>query len=67
MTEEQVREKYNKEEFLDTDGLLGGDVIYACWNEEFGVAAHVELALKGKLIDLKEELASSIDRLKVRS
>jgi hypothetical protein len=31
------------EEFPDTDGLPVGDIIRACWNEEFEAAADVRL------------------------
>jgi serine/threonine protein kinase len=61
MTEEQVRKKYANEEFPDTDGLLVGDVIRACWNEKFEAAADVEIALREKLVDLGEELVNGMD------
>jgi hypothetical protein len=48
MTEQQIIEKYDNEEFPDTDGLLGGDIIRACWNEEFEEAADVETGLREK-------------------
>jgi hypothetical protein len=61
MTEEQVCKKYANKEFLNTDGLLVGDVICTCWNEKFEAATDVEIALRKKLVDLKEELVNSID------
>ncbi|KAG4433686.1 hypothetical protein IFR05_010825 [Cadophora sp. M221] len=59
MTEAQVVEKYANEEFPDTDGLLVGNIIRACWNENFEVAADVEIALREKLVDTWEEGSSS--------
>jgi hypothetical protein len=50
MKEEQISEKYAREEFPGTDGLLVGDIIRACWNEEFEAAADVEIALREKLV-----------------
>jgi serine/threonine protein kinase len=54
MTEDEINEKYSNEEFPDTDGLLAGDIIRACWNEKFNMAADVEIALRQKLVDLRK-------------
>ncbi|KAH6720359.1 kinase-like domain-containing protein [Leptodontidium sp. MPI-SDFR-AT-0119] len=55
MTDEQVIENYANEEFPDTNGLLVGNIIHACWNEKFEAAADVEIALREKLVDTWEE------------
>ncbi len=65
MTEKQISKKYANEEFPDTDGLLVGDVIRACWNEKFDSAADIEIALREKLVDLGEELVNSIGHLNI--
>ncbi len=56
MTEKQISKKYTNKEFPDTDGLLVGDVIRACWNEKFDSVADVEIALREKLVDLGKSL-----------
>ncbi|KAH9224059.1 hypothetical protein DL95DRAFT_440168 [Leptodontidium sp. 2 PMI_412] len=55
MTDEQVIENCANEEFPDTNGLLVGNIIHACWNEKFEAAADVEIALREKLVDTWEE------------
>jgi hypothetical protein len=65
MTEEQIEERYAKEEFPDTEGLLVGDIIRACWTEKFEAAADVEIALREKLMDLRQELVDGMDCLNV--
>ena len=62
MTEEQIEEKYANEEFPDTEGLLAGDIIRACWNEKFEAAEDVEIALREKLMDLGQELVDGVWR-----
>ena len=61
MTEEQIEEKYANEEFPDTEGLLVGDIIRACWNEKFEAAADVEIAVREKLMDLGQQLVDGVD------
>ncbi|KAH7354606.1 putative serine-threonine protein kinase [Rhexocercosporidium sp. MPI-PUGE-AT-0058] len=46
LTEAQTEKNYANEVFPDTNGLLVGDVIRACWNEEFETAKDVERALR---------------------
>ncbi|KAF8850243.1 kinase-like protein [Acephala macrosclerotiorum] len=54
MTEDQTEKNYANEVFPDTDGLLVGDIIRACWNEEFETAKDVEKALRKKLVDSRD-------------
>jgi hypothetical protein len=67
LTEEQIKEKYANEEFPETEGLLVGDVIRACWNEKFETAVDVEIALREKFMDLTQELVDGMDCLNVGS
>ncbi|KAG4430678.1 hypothetical protein IFR05_013830 [Cadophora sp. M221] len=54
MTEDQAEKNYANEVFPNTDELLVGDIIRACWNEEFETAKDVEEALREKLIDSRD-------------
>jgi serine/threonine protein kinase len=52
LTEDEVLERYNNEQFPKTDQLLLDDVIRTCWNEKYETAADVERVLREKLVDL---------------
>jgi serine/threonine protein kinase len=54
ITEDKTAKNYAIEVFPDTAGLLVGDVIRACWNEEFETAKDVGMALSEKLSDTCE-------------
>ncbi|KAH9224965.1 kinase-like domain-containing protein, partial [Leptodontidium sp. 2 PMI_412] len=46
ITNDEVDENYANEVFPDTNGLLVGDIIRACWKEEFATVKDVESALR---------------------
>jgi serine/threonine protein kinase len=60
MTEAQTEKNYADEVFPDTDGLLVGDIIRACWNEEFETARDVERALRKQLEDTRDMATPSL-------
>ena len=49
LSEEEVEERYSREEFPSLDGLPAGDVIQRCWEEDFQAAADVGAALRREL------------------
>ena len=59
LTEAQTEKNYACEVFPDTDGLLVGDVIRACWNEEFETAKDVERALRERLVTSRDMASPS--------
>ncbi|PVH69375.1 kinase-like protein [Cadophora sp. DSE1049] len=60
LTEAQTEKNYANEVFPDTDGLLVGDIIRACWNEEFETAKDVERALREQLVASQDMASPSL-------
>ncbi|PVH67409.1 kinase-like protein [Cadophora sp. DSE1049] len=60
MTDDEIDENYANEVFPDTNGLLVGDIIRACWKEEFATAKDVEGALRKQLVDTQDMASLSL-------